>query len=93
MLRDKPVSHLVVILFLSVLGANIIGEALRIVLRFIAGEGSIVERALLDYVTYQLGPHMLNLIILSFSFELSLHFNVITLLGVFVGWYYFKYSY
>ena len=36
---------------------------------------------------------MLNLIILSFQFALTLNFNVITLLGVFVGWYYFKYSY
>ena len=93
MLRDQPVSHLVVVLFVSILGANIIGEALRIVLTFLAGPGSIVERALLDYVAYQIGPHMLNLIILSLSFELSLHFNVITLLGILVGWYYFKYSY
>ena len=92
-MREKQVSHMVVILFVSVLGANIIGEALRIVLHFIAGGGSIVERALLDYVTYPIGPHSLNLIILSLSFELSLHFNVITLLGIFVGWYYFKYSY
>ena len=93
MLRDKPVGHLVVILFFSILGANVLGETLRIVLTFVAGSGSIVERALLDYVPYQIGPHMLNLIILSFSFELSLHFNVITLLGILVGWYYFKYSY
>ena len=92
-LKDKPVSHLVIILFVSILGANIIGEALRKVLIFIAGDGTIVERALLDYVAYQIGPHMLNLIILSFSFELSLNFNVITLLGILVGWYYFKYSY
>jgi hypothetical protein len=93
-MREKPVGHLVVILFISVLGANIIGESLRLVLHFVAGGGSIVERALLDYVTtYPIGPHSLNLIILSLSFELSLHFNVITLLGIFVGWYYFKYSY
>ena len=93
MLRDKPVSHLVVILFVSVLGANVIGESLRRVLHFVAGSGTIVERALLDYVFYGIGPHQLNLWILSFSFELTLHFNVITLLGIFVGWYYFKYSY
>ena len=92
-MREKQVSHLVVILFFSILGANIIGEALRIVLHFVAGGGSIVERALLDYVTYPIGPHSLNLIIMSLSFELSLHFNIITLLGIFVGWYYFKYSY
>lgn len=92
-MTENRVSHLVVILFISVLGANVIGEALRIVLHFIAGGGSIVERALLDYVTYPIGPLDLNLIILSLSFELSLHFNVITLLGIFVGWYYFKYSY
>lgn len=93
MLRDKPVSHLVLILFTSMLGANIIGEALRVVLTFIAGSDTIVERALLQYLTYSVGPHMFNLIILSFSFELSLRFNLITLLGMFVGWYYFKYNY
>jgi hypothetical protein len=93
MLRDKPVSHLVLILFTGTLGANILGEALRVVLSFIAGPDTIVERALLQYVTYSVGPHMFNLIILSFSFELSLRFNLITRLGMFVGWYYFKYSY
>ncbi len=93
MLRDKPVSHLVLILFTSMLGANITGEALRVVLTFIAGSDTIVERALLQYLTYSIGPHMFNLIILSFSFELSLRFNFITLLGMFVGWYYFKYNY
>ena len=93
MLRDKPVSHLILILFTSAIGANIIGEALRVILHFVAGTNSIVEQALLQYVRYPIGPHTFNLIILSFSFDLSLHFNVITLLGIFVGWYYFKYTY
>ena len=93
MLRDKPVSHLILILFTSMLGANIIGEVLRVLLTFVAGTATIVERALLQYVSYSIGPHMFNLIILSFSFELSLRFNLITLLGMFVGWYYFRYSY
>ncbi len=93
MLRDKAITHLVLILFTSMLGANILGEALRVVLTFVAGSDTIVERALLQYLTYSIGPHMFNLIILSFSFELSLKFNLITLLGMFVGWYYFKYSY
>ena len=57
------------------------------------GEDEGVERALLQYVSYSIGPHMFNLNILSFSFELSLRFNLITLLGMFVGWYYFRYSY
>ena len=93
MLRDKPFSHLILILFTSMLGANIIGEVLRVLLTFVAGTDTIVERALLQYVSYSIGPHMFNLIILSFSFELSLRFNLITLLGMFVGWYYFRYSY
>ena len=93
MLRDKPVSHLILILFTSMLGANIIGEVLRGLLTFVAVTDTIVERALLQYVSYSIGPHMFNLIILSFSFELSLRFNLITLLGMFVGWYYFRYSY
>lgn len=93
MLRDKPISHLVLILFISAIGGSVIGESLRLILRFVAGEGSIVERALLDFFSYEIGPHMLNLIILSFQFDLTLNFNVITMLGIFVGWYYFKYSY
>ena len=93
MLQDKPIGHLIVILFISAIGGSVVGESLRLILRFVAGDGSIVERALLDYFQYDIGPHMLNLIILSFQFELVLNFNVITLLGLFVGWYYFKYSY
>ena len=93
MLRDKPISHLVLILFISAIGGSVIGESLRLILRFVAGEGSIVERALLDFFSYEIGPHMLNLIILSFQCELTLNFNVITMLGICVGWYYFKYSY
>ena len=93
MSRDKPISHLILILFTSMLGANNIGEVLRVLLTFVAGTDTIVERALLQYVSYSIGPHMFNLIILSFSFELSLRFNLATLLGMFVGWYYFRYSY
>ena len=93
LLKDKPVSHLVVILFTGMMGANIIGEALRNILHFIVGESNVVENALLRYVIYDIGPHRINLWILSFSFELSFHFNVITLLGFLVGWYYFRYSY
>ncbi|NKB68049.1 MAG: DUF4321 domain-containing protein [Candidatus Latescibacteria bacterium] len=93
MLKNKSASHLILILFTSVIGSNIIGEALRVVLHFLVGEGNIVERSLLTYREYELGPHFFNLIILSFSFALTLKFNVITLLGIFVGWYYFKYSY
>ncbi len=93
MLREKSAFHLILVLFLCVLGANVIGEALRLFLHLAAGDGTIVERALLHYVNWSVGPHMLNLIILSFEFELALHFNVITLLGILAGWYYFKYSY
>ncbi len=93
MLKDKPVSHLILILFVSVLGANVIGEALRFLLQYIAGRDSTVELALLNYHSWAVGPIMLNLIILTFDFELTLQFSVITLLGMFVGWYYFKYSY
>jgi hypothetical protein len=93
MLRDKPLSHLLLILFTSLIGANIIGEALRYILHAFGSAGTTVEHAMLDYVRYNIGPHTINLIILSFSFDLSLHFNAFTMLGIFVGWYYFRYSY
>lgn len=93
MLRDKPVSHLILILFTSTIGANIIGEALRAVLHFVSGPDTVVERALLQYVEWSNAIGPLNLIIASFSLDLALRFNVITLLGIFVGWYYYRYSY
>lgn len=92
-MRDKPVSHLIVILFTSTIGANIIGEALRAILHFVPGPDSVVERALLQYVEWSNAVGPLNLIIISFSFDLALRFNVITLLGLFVGWYYYRYTY
>ena len=81
MLRDKPLSHLILILFTTMIGANILGEMLRFILIAIVGPDTIVELALLRYVEYSIGPHMFNLIILSFSFELALKFNLITMLG------------
>jgi len=93
MLKDKPLSHLVLILFISVLCANIVGEALRRVLFFLVGSGSLPERALLDYIHYDIGPHMFDARIFAFSFGFTLNLNVISLLGIFVGWYYYKYSY
>lgn len=93
MLHNKPLSHLILILFTTMIGANLIGEILRFLLIALVGHDTIVELALLRYVEYSIGPHVLNIVILSFSFELSLKFNLITMLGLFVGWYYFRYSY
>ncbi len=93
MLRDKPLSHILLVLFTSVIGANIVGEALRAVLHYLSGPDTIVERALLQYASWSLGPHTLNLVILSFSFDLSLRFSLMTLLGMFVGWYYLRHTY
>lgn len=93
MLREKSIGQLILILFTSTIGANILGEALRVVLHFLVGADTIIERSLLQYIDWSNAIGPLNLIILSFSFELSLRFNVISLLGIFVGWYYFKYSY
>ena len=93
MLRDKPFSHLILILFTAMIGANLVGEMLRFILMALIGPDTIVELSLLRYVEYSIGPHMFNLIILSFSFELSLKFNLITMLGLVVGWYYFRHTY
>ncbi len=93
MLRDKPLSHLILIILTTLIGANLLGEMLRFILIALVGPDTIVELALLRYVEYSIGPHMFNLVILSFSFNLSLKFNLITMLGLFVGWYYFRHSY
>ena len=71
----KPLSHLLLILLTSTLCANIAGEALRIILVFVAGPDTIVERALLQYAAFSIGPHMFNLIIL--SFQSLVHYNML----------------
>ncbi len=90
---NKPISHLIFILFTAMIGANLAGEMLRFILVALFGSDTIVEIALLRYVEYSIGPHMFNFVILSFEFDLSLKFNLITVLGLFVGWYYFRHSY
>ena len=42
MLRNKPLSHLILILFTGMMGANIIGEVLRKILPFLDDESTIV---------------------------------------------------
>jgi len=93
MLRDKPLSHILLVLFMSVIGANVVGEALRVALHYVSGPDTVVERALLQYASWSIGPITLNMVILAFSFDLSLRFSLITVLGMFVGWYYLKHTY
>jgi hypothetical protein len=93
MLRDKPVSHLILVLFISLIAANVAGEAMRAIIHFLSGTDTIVERALLQYLSWSVGPITLNLVILTFSFDLSLRFNLITVVGMFIGWYYLKHTY
>ena len=43
MLRDKPLSHLILILFTTMIGANIVGEMLRFILIALVGPDTIVR--------------------------------------------------
>ena len=42
MLRDKPLSHLILILFTTMIGANLVGEMLRFILTGLVGPDTIV---------------------------------------------------
>ena len=88
--NSKGTGYLIVTLFVGLLVGSGIGRALELL---IPGE-NIVEKALLSTIwEYGTGAVSLNLIVLSFDLALSLHINVIGILGMLAGWYYYKYSY
>jgi len=88
--RDKGTGYLIVSLFVGLLVGSAVGKALALL---IPGE-NIVEKALLSTIwEYGPGAVSLNLIVLRFDLALSLQINVIGILGMLAGWYYYKYSY
>ena len=90
----RSVGFLIVAIFIGMLGANIIGEGLRLVFDNLGLQNNVVQNVLVDplYV-YEFYPMRLNLIIITLTLGFSINFNVLSLLGIGTAWYYVKYSY
>lgn len=86
--------RLIVALFVGSLIGNVAAEVLKILLRGVGLSQTVVEKVLAQpLVQYEFPPACLNFIVLTLTFGFTLHFSLLTLLGMGLGWYYFKYSY
>ena len=90
----KSIGVLIIAIFIGVLAANVLAAALNVIFESLGLQNNVVQKVLVDpLVEYKFGPIPLNLIIVSLTFGFSLNFNVLSLLGIGMAWYYVKYSY
>jgi len=89
MYREKSTGTLIVTLFVGLLIGTVVGE----ILGFILPDNNVVKKVLVDSFRYEFAPVTLNLIVLTITFGFTLKFNIISLLGITIAWYYYKYSY
>ncbi|MCK4417117.1 MAG: DUF4321 domain-containing protein [Candidatus Latescibacteria bacterium] len=89
MYRRKSTGILIITLFVGLLIGTVVGE----ILGFILPENNVVKKVLVDSFKYEFFPNTLNLIVLTITFGFTLKFNIISLLGIVIAWYYYKYSY
>ena len=93
--RDKGIGLLIVFLFVGSLIGNMVGVILGLVfdLADVSQDRVVYEVLVSPLVAYKFGPLPINLILLSFTFGFELHFNLPSIAGLLLAWYYYKYSY
>ncbi|HID96304.1 MAG TPA: DUF4321 domain-containing protein [Candidatus Latescibacteria bacterium] len=87
--RRKTIGLLIVLLCIGLLIGTVVGE----ILGFLLPENNVVRKVLVNSFRYELQPLTINLIVFSITFGFGLNFNLITLIGIVLAWYYYKYSY
>lgn len=88
-IRRKTTGMFVVSLLVGLLMGTVVGNILGTILP----DGSVVEKVLVNSYTYVFPPFTLNLVVLTITLGFSLKVNLISLIGLAVAWYYFKYFY
>ena len=92
--RGIPIRRKTAGMFLvSLMAGLLVGTVVGNILGAILPDGSVVEKVLVDSYTYVFHPFTINLIVLTLTFGFSLKVNLISLIGMAVAWYYFKYFY
>ena len=87
---EKNVSMLIVTLFIGILIGSAIGQLLGL---FLPNEHIVVKALVTPLLSYVAGPWDLNLIIIVFTFGVTLNINFFSIIGIVGAWYYHKYSY
>lgn len=77
----KSLGTVVLTLVLGVLIGAIISEVIGLFL----GEGTVAEQLFVRYVSFGLDTVHLNLVIIDLTFGLQIHFNLMSVIGVFVA--------
>ena len=93
--RDKGIGLLIVFLFVGSLIGNMVGVILGLVFDLAdVSQDRVVYKVLVSpLVAYKVGPLDIDLILLSITFGFELHFNLPSIAGLLLAWYYYKYSY
>lgn len=93
-MKNKSGGHLIVAIFVGILASRVFGAVLNVVFGSLGLEDNMVSRVLVDpLVAYEFYPMRLNLLVMTLTLGFSLDFNVLSLIGIGVAYYYVKYSY
>lgn len=87
--RHKSTGMLVIVLLIGLLVGTTVGHILGALLP----SNNVANKVLVTSFKYKFPPTTVNLIIFSFTFGFTLDFNFISILGIIIAWYYYKYSY
>ena len=90
----RSAGFLIIAIFVGVLAGNIVGAVLNVVFEHLGLQGNVVQKVLVDsLVQYEFYPTRLNLMVMTLTLGFSINFNVLSLVGIGMAWYYAKYSY
>ena len=89
----KSLGILIVALIIGVIAGNVVGQVLAVIFDGLSLENNVVKKVLIDSYVYRLDPIEINLIVMTLTLGFSIGFNVLSVLGIGIAWYYVKYSY
>ena len=90
----RSVGFLIIAIFVGILAGNIVGAVLNVIFENLGLQDNVVQKVLVDpLLQYEFYPMRLNLMVMTLTLGFSLNFNVLSLVGIGMAWYYVKYSY
>ena len=93
-MEKRSIGFLIVAIFVGILAGNIVGAVLGVIFDGLGLQNNVVQKVLVEPLTeYEFYPVRINLMVLTLTFGFSIHFNILSLLGIGTAWYYVKYSY
>ncbi|MBI4530093.1 MAG: DUF4321 domain-containing protein [Candidatus Latescibacteria bacterium] len=93
-MRRKGLGLLIIALLVGVLAGNIVGGLFGILFQAVGiSKDAVIGQVLVKPLfVYECAPTRLNVIVLTLTVGFTLNFNALSLLGMGIAWYYFKYA-